>query len=145
LPVSERRSNGDATRVKLHKLLFWNPRSRPVVLEALGMWGTRGDTGDTDAHRVVMRAMAESGRFAVPSHDGDDFAAWLEKHRGELEELRRCWRVEAARADLVELCESIDNDARNPVFTEQYDRWSEASAHAAQAAVAAWQSAKVKT
>jgi hypothetical protein len=139
-PVSERRENGDATRVILHKLLFWHPGSHPVVLEAIGMWNaSRGDTGDADAHRVVMRAVAESGRFAYPGPGFDRSAkAWLNKHRDELEELRRCWRVEAARADLAALWEAIDNDAPNTVFTEQYERWSDASMGAAEAAVAGW-------
>jgi hypothetical protein len=117
--------------------MFWHPGSHPVVLEALGMWAAGGGTGDHDAHQVVMRAVAESGRFACPPQRPD--AAWLKRHRAELDALGRCWRVEAARADLVALWEAIDGEhAPNPVFDEQYERWKQASVKAAEAAVAAW-------
>lgn len=124
--------------------MFWPPGAEPVVLETLGLWNGSGDSGDIDAWQVLMRAVAESGIAPPPFEPHRDeqtaaVTAWVGKYGDRLGELRRCWRVEAAKADLLGLWEAIDNDAPNNVFVEQYDRWSEASADAARAAVGAWQ------
>jgi hypothetical protein len=140
------------TAERLHKMMFWPPGAEPIVLQALDMWSTRGDSGESDSWKVIMDAIAESGMSSPPfetdrGKSAEAVRAWLRKHRDALESLKRCWRVEAARADLLELWEAIDgNNVPYPVFRERYDQWSQASVEAAEAAVAAWtsQSPQVK-
>jgi hypothetical protein len=132
------------TAERLHKMMFWPPGAEPIVLQALDMWSTRGDSGESDSWRVIMNAIAESGMSSPPFEadrgKSDELVrVWLRKHCVELESLKRCWRVEAARADLLELWESIDgNNVPYQLFRQRYDTWSQASTEAAEAAVAAW-------
>jgi hypothetical protein len=121
----------------LAEVMYWPSGYEPVLLEALGMWSAAGDSGDTDAHKVIALGIMDKMKGRGPGLFGS-IGPWVEANRVVLEELRRCWRVEAARADLVGLWESIDNDAPGTLFNEQYARWSDAAAEAARAAIAAW-------
>jgi hypothetical protein len=129
---AEQAAPGTGARLLLRTRLSWPYEAERVVLGAMGLWSASGDTGDSDSWRVLMGGLAE--RFG----SSDDVEAWVKAHRDELRALAKCWRVEAAKADLAALWEAIDNDARAHVFSEQYNRWSRACVVAAERSLAAW-------
>jgi hypothetical protein len=116
------------------------PRSRfaPIhfdsrVLQHLGLFNCAGDSGGVEAWWVLTAAVAD--RLGSWTVDGSA-TRWFVRHGDALAGLGRCWRVEAARHDLVGLWGAIDGEGS--VFNAREGRYNEASVVAAEAAVKAW-------
>jgi hypothetical protein len=114
-----------------------NGEGRKLVRKHLGWDGAYSP--DIDAQQVILRAVPRElhpAAFKTPTYD--DRVCRMEPiapPTARLNDLARCWRVEAARADLNGLWDGVVADEHNDAL---YDEWRAACVAAAEAAVAAW-------
>lgn len=96
---------------------------------------------DIDAQRLIGRAVAHELHPGSEKPDRDDVVGVipaLDPPASRLDDLARCWRVEAARVDLNGLWDNVVADERNDAL---YEQWRAACVAAAEAAVAVWRAA----